>query len=318
MKIVLDKKILKQYTDYLISRLKFLYGINYANELESRLNKINHLYISDEINSNTPMYYDSRTKDIYINASFVPKDSNGRILIAFNNTTDFFKHSLIHELLHASSSREGVTGIMPIPNGGYKTAMNEGITQMLADEICGHYENKFLGSYNFEKIIANVLRISFGNDVLLNSYFMDYNILDKKLKATNPINNFNTYLYLGLYHYNNNKDDNRKLRIDNILKLVVINVIVPTYQSLNEKDKQKYLSKIIYSISGDEVIKSKLIGYINEYVSKDKKQMKIDSNKVLDEFEEIYYSQDAISSLPDMNSFVVKDDGTVLLLGHPG
>ena len=47
MRKPLDKKILKPYIDFLLQRIKFLYGYD-TTLLEERINNLTGLYVSDE------------------------------------------------------------------------------------------------------------------------------------------------------------------------------------------------------------------------------------------------------------------------------
>ena len=66
------------------------------------------------------MQYSSSEKKIYINEGALAKYEDGSYAYEYGVVSDFFKHTMIHELLHAASSREGINGIIPATFGGYR------------------------------------------------------------------------------------------------------------------------------------------------------------------------------------------------------
>ena len=314
MKKVVNKNVLNPYIDVLISQLKFLYGINYAQILETRLKAINKVYISDEISSETVMAYNTLEDSINMNSSFLSCDFLGNYKIDYNRTSTFIKHSIIHELLHAASSRKGICGIAPIIHSAYKNALNEGITQMLADDICGYYENKFLGSYNVEKIIANILRTSLGNDVILRSYFLDENLINYEVNKLSHSKNYYTYLNVILTRYSATKDDTKIFRLDDLLKSVVINIVIPKYRSLSENSKEAYITKLLSNISGDEEVKNKIIDYINKYLKLSYSELQQENDQINDNLVGYEEETTAIKDLNDVQRFIVRDNGEIYSL----
>lgn len=322
MKKMLDRNLLKPYVDMLINRCKFLYGSEYISKIAGRISNIDYLYLSDEMEDYVNMCFTTTARGdsvtgryIYINKDFAPKDSNGNYLFEFDKTTDFFKHSLIHELLHAASFRKEGSGIVPKDSGAYKKALNEGITQMMADDICGHYQSKFLGSYNLEKIVARIFSVSFGNDLILKTYFDDVDAFHAATKNVPYCDIFWSYFHVALVKYENVDINSRPQRLENILRNVVINVVVPTYNSLSENKRENYLSKIIYCASGDENIRTKLVLYINEYIHRTDDDLQKESNALTEEFVKIDQEGNVLEDLSNLNKFLIRDDGTIVVIG---
>lgn len=316
MRKPLDKKILKPYIDFLLQRIKFLYGYD-TTLLEERINNLTGLYVSDELTSKDVMEFDPIEKCINIQDSYIRRYEDGSLVLEFDQVGDMFKHSLIHELLHAASSREDAEGIMP-HMGGRRRYLNEGITQMIADEVCGYYENKFLMSYNFQKLIANIFRVCFGNDGVIGSYFFDPNAISNNIKDHEVFNQFEELLYVSLYYYTGSKGKERERREDNILKLVVLNVIREAYNRVKPEKREEFLSKLILSVSGDEVIKAKLIDYIHQYLNVNVTEALAESNIELSNFVFIQTQRNSMDKIDDMTQFSILDNGMIYILGGKG
>ena len=310
----LDKSILKPYIDMLISKCKLLYGLD-TKVLEERLNAISRVVVSSNLNEDTPMSFGIKDRDIKINVRFIPRDENHNYCLDIDKVDDFFKHSMIHELLHAASSSNTQDGIMAKTNDGHKRALNEGITQLLTDDICGYYENKFLGSYNFEKIIATIMRVSYGNEKILQSYFYDKSILDKEIENSQISKIFSVVLHVGLSRYRFRMRTERRGVEDVLLRQTVLNIIIPTYRSLSEDKRKDYLSKLIYEVSGDERLKSKLIEYINEYLNYNLSDSIKEFNRLFDELDRINTESEVMGDLPNISRLVARDDGRVFTIG---
>ena len=171
MQIRVSKRILNKYIILISSRCSFLYGMN-SNYITRNMNNISNVFVSDEMKSYNPMYFNIPTRSIHMNLNYVRLDRSHRLVTFVNGCRDDQKHTLIHELLHAASTNEDKCGIPKCDNSS-TVGLNEGITQMLTDDICGYVENKFLESYNDLKIAAKIIRTTFGNKVIGNFHY-DY------------------------------------------------------------------------------------------------------------------------------------------------
>ncbi len=315
MNETVNKNILNPYIEALLKRCSFLYGITYIDELRTRLSEINNLIIRDKMEKNVSMLFSKSKKEIHINKRFIARDRFGNYLITYDKASDYFKHSLFHELLHAASNRHNASGIISKGDEAYNTSLNEGITQMIADDLCGYYENKFLGSYNIEKIIALILRESLSNDIMLESYFHDEKILEYKVNNLAKSLQYYKFLNLALTSYCNSIDNTKKDRLDYLLKSITLNIILPTYYSLDQKKREKYLAKLLYSISGDEVVKNKIKDYISKYInysdSQKKDEVRLINSKLL-ELESISDVMDNIEI--NLNKILVLNDGSIFIL----
>ncbi len=318
MEKVLDKRILEPYIKLLLDKYSFLYGFSDIIELENRIRKVNKVIISDKREKNTVMSVSLTDNNLYINANRIQQDIDGNFILEFDKASDFVKHSFIHELMHLSSIRNGYVGIVPINKGGCKNILNEGLTQMLTDEVCGYYEDKSVMSYDFPKVVAHILRASFGNDVILDAYFKDPNALDKAIDNTAISKAFKSYLYVSLTLCSRAPMVEKQRRENNILKSMVVNIIAPTFQKLDEKKKEQYLSRLLYSISGDTSRKAKLIEYINQYLNLPIHKLLDVDTEVFCEYERIENESEAIKELPSTRKILARDDGNIEILGKHG
>ena len=312
-------EFLQPYIDFLLQRIKFLYGFD-TTVLEERLkNNVVDVEIvpASKIGTKTYMEYHSGEKKIYMNEGVLGKYEDGSYAYKYDEVSDFFKHTMIHELLHVASSREGANGIIPASFAGYRKELNEGITQMIADDICGYYENKFLYSYNFPKQIASILRACKGNDAVVGSYFFDELAIGKSIKQGATLDCFENYLYVSLCYHRHSEGQERVKREDNRLKMVVLNVIMPKYNETPPEKREEFLSKLIYIMSPDEEIKTKVIEYLHQYMNLNVSESVFESNKTLGEFGNIQIAHDAFVELPKVDQFLIRDNGTILTVEEP-
>ena len=314
MKRVVSSNFALPYINALVKQCSFLYGIDYSNELKKRLYSIKNFYISDEMDDKTNMYFSVTEKSIYMNSRYITRNIKGEYAIDYYSASDLFKHSLMHELLHVSSNRDNINGIVCPGEKAFKTSLNEGITQMLTDDIMGYVENKFLGSYNVEKIIANILRVSFGNDVIVNSYFIDHELLEAIVNSTSGDKRYFNILNIMLSRYSENRDLTRENRLELLLRSVVLNIIIPTYNNRSEEEKEKYLSKLIYDISFDAKVKSMVVGYINEYVSLPNEKIKEENTKIFDSLEHYERESDFIKDMSHLDRVLIRNDGSIYMM----
>ena len=110
----------------------------------------------------------------------------------------------------------------------------------------------------------------------------------------------------------------KQRRENNILKSMVVNIIAPTFQKLDEKKKEQYLSRLLYSISGDTSRKAKLIEYINQYLNLPIHKLLDVDTEVFCEYERIENESEAIKELPSTRKILARDDGNIEILGKHG
>ncbi len=337
-KLKVDLIILEKYKKRLLDRYSLLYGNKYLNDIKKRLDAINELVVTDELESHVPMCFYHDIKKIEMNSNFLEFDRYGR-LISFNGSTSIYlEHSLIHELLHAASDKANYSGIT-IGNGSDGTGLNEGITQMFADDICGYVENKYLGSYSDLKVAAKILRCTFGNDVMCEEYFKERKgyqngILESRVNSLannskyydellNQLTVLNKMFVAKITNDKKGQTDEiiYRKKCELVFKNIVLNIVIPHLLRLNYKEKQSYLTRLMLDIGEDDELKRTIKAIISEYYNKSDLEL-LNAKKKLEEENEVLDREcQYVSMLRNDNNvgnkYYVKNDGTVLLLGNP-
>ncbi len=313
-------KNLEKYFKYILNRINTLYGSEYIDLINKRLHSLNdleYIELEDNVFANFKTEYidNNFIKIIQINNKFFSSDLKNIESLSFE--------SLIHELLHLASFKE--SGGVGFKDSYVKCfALNEGMTQMIADDLCGYSESKYLRSYNELKLISKIIRTTFGNDVILESYLVDSYILRNKISS---LTNDKTY-YIKLNEELNNllylehTEDNDEIYIKKlsiILDDIIINIIIPYLKKLDDNEKEKYIYNLLKELKGDNKIKSifknKLSKYYNvDDIKYDEIKQNIESKKInfknqVNEYVKLVkYDEDILSS------YYVQRDGKIFSL----
>lgn len=329
MKTKIPNYFLDKYKKMISDRYSLLFGQNYLNIINNHLNNVNNVFVVDTMNKRVRMSFVLDTKDIHINSEYFEFDNN-------NNPITFFKkedlnqvHCLIHELLHASSDKKEYNGVVSSKNSS-NVGINEGITQMYADDICGYVQNKYLKSYNELKIVAKVLRRTLGNDVIAKSYFSDSDELKKCVNMLSKDNNYCDKLLNSLTAINKiycngvNEIDKRKVFFDIIekkyeivLRDLIINIIIPYMIKLNNDEKKEYIKNLMLDIQDDDRIKRNFKSILKDYIDKSDLELGEEKNKLKLENEKLTKENYYMSVLSDENKsknvYYVKENGDVCI-----
>ena len=248
-------------------------------------------------------------------------------------TRDDQKHTLIHELLHACSNNDGVCGI-PYTADALTTGLNEGITQMLADDICGYVENKFLESYNDLKIAAKIIRTTYGNDVICDGYFKNSRIIIDKLNRGARDNNYYDRLNAKLSELNTiftQLLDSDKLyqaefyyyekKLLHVYKDMIVNIVIPKLHSLSKSEKEKYLTSLMLDIGADSKIKNQIKTLLANFIYLNDETIDFIKFELKNEIKNLKGESEFISLMKESglhkNKIYVSNNGTVKLLGSP-
>ena len=332
MEISLPKKILFSYINKISDRCSFLYGLN-SNFLKSKMNMINDIVITDELENYTPMAFLISQRIIKINKNYCEFDIYGHPISFVKSITDNQYHSLVHELLHAASMNSYGCGI-PYPSLSGNIGLNEGITQMMADDICGYVENKFLNSYNDLKIIAKIIRTTFGNNVVCDSYFKGSNALVKALNES--ANSYDYYdklnaklcalntLNIELFDKTNRVQaeyDIYSKKLNIIYKDIIINIVIPKLKTLNKEEKKKYITSLMYDIGQDDRIKNEIKTILSKYIDLTDDELSYEKFIIEEELSNIEKEDEFVSIVKDsknnLSRVFVSRTGKVTLLGSP-
>ena len=333
MQTKLSKSFLNKYINLISSRCSFLYGSKYNNLINKNMKSIKNVYVTDELQPYNPMCYNIPDKTIYINKSYLEYDKYGKIKSFYMKTRDDQKHTLIHELLHACSNNDGVCGI-PYTADALTTGLNEGITQMLSDDISGYVENKFLESYNDLKIAAKIIRTTYGNDVICDGYFKNSRIIIDKLNRGARDNNYYDRLNAKLSELNTiftQLLDSDKLyqaefyyyekKLLHVYKDMIVNIVIPKLHSLSKSEKEKYLTSLMLDIGADSKIKNQIKTLLANFIYLNDETIDFIKFELKNEIKNLKGESEFISLMKESglhkNKIYVSNNGTVKLLGSP-
>jgi hypothetical protein len=135
---------------------------------------------------------------------FLNKDSNGNKIVDYDFTDVEIINTFLHELIHALTSKvdangnciEGLNMRTADGENSFLLPFNEGITQMIADDIMEYESDAYPFFVNFARQIANVI----GKDNLLYAYSSnDPNVLVDEIGKYSK--EFNTFKFIEKIYY---------------------------------------------------------------------------------------------------------------------
>ena len=258
-KIPLD--VLDPNIEKISQRCTLLYGID-TKLLVDRMNKISAVLLDYTLPKNKIMetcFENEQGKDvtkILINPKHCRFINN--ILISFLiNQTPF--EELIHELLHIASKSNLTNGLLMLGDEKY-FALNEGVTQMFADDICESDEK----SYSELKLFAKVLRNTYGNKIMCEAYFIDSNILRNKFyESTKDFSYYDTFnkTLTELYKFARKYEGKpafilmyeRKINV--LLKDLLAKIVTPYIDLLTAEEKNTFIENLLLDTNNNETIR---------------------------------------------------------------
>ena len=322
---------LRPYVDVIIKRISFLYGLDYAKFFLAQYNNIFIVEVRDDLDDNTLMAFNRAHKKILINKN-VLDDYHDISKLEYRNASLFYKSCFTHELLHALSVKPNGIGFVDY-NSEDATGLNEGTTQMLTDDIIDNVENKYSDGYNTLKIVAKIIRNTFGNDMVVRSYFGDtatleremnslsgnkyyFNQLNRKLTAINSISG-----KLKGPKVSSASKELYKQREINVFKDVILNLVIPKLRKLSINERKKYISRILTDIADDDELRNVFHGLLASYIKLDTGEIESEKYKMDIENESIREHSNFVSFVEndgDLKSRVfIKNNGDIYVLGSP-
>lgn len=247
-----------------------------AEFFKNNMDSIKELYVENPIEigdyativSRAPA--PDRPAEIMIDKQFVEMDEFDNPIRIKPQIKDWVYCQIVNKLLYAATRYDGITGIMTNKNN---RGLNEGLTQMIAEEILGYSvidveEYKYQNSKNISKI----LYITFGEEIILDSYF---NHSYKLEIACNDLANDKEF-YMEL---NNNLSDMYKIEknlqeediplYDDIKELVFkkicAQIILNNLELIQKNDQIKYLYEVLEAVKNDKTYKQQVSDIINDY-----------------------------------------------------
>lgn len=335
MKRQIDKRILDPYIKHVVERCTFLYGLD-SRVIKERMNRVQRLYISDEIKDTWFMCFDSGDNSILINPNYVNYDARNNRLVLDNSTKNAVISVFIHELVHVASTRSDAVGVRYF-SGKDRVGLNEGLTQMFADDIAENEESKNFDGYYELKNVAKILRATFGPQVVVDSFFMGsktlengiINLSGNRAYYDELCNRMNALESLKEIKKRKNVPNNIRRQYDEyysktamlLYKDVILNVVIPRLNLLKDFDKKNYIKKVINSVSGDTKTKNEIIALLSTYQGKSNQEL-LDEKYYLEiEREKNSITGDFINLVTSnrnyLNQFIARRDGTIIMLGNP-
>ena len=317
MKIELDKKILEPIKSQIKDSWFVLFGTEMSKLLIERMNNASKIYVEDLLEKyNSTMI--SKWDSISIDKTFINFDYNSRPASIKKEYTKLINIQLIHELLHNISRNQNQTGIITPTNNS--RALNEGITQMYAEDIHGFVISKYTDAYKDYKKIAKIFRLTLGNDCIYKSYFLHDNSFENACaKKSGNIQFYYKFNSLLTSHLTiskrktelQNKDKKKPLidildtKIELCYKKIILNIVLPHIRNLNNYEKKNYIEELISIFDDDFQRKLEFKNLLSYYYNFSKEQIKIE-NETIDKID---------ASLINKNSFISllnqEDDSTV-------
>ena len=343
MKIEIDKKILENIKEDIIKyliRVGFIKNSREERFIRNNLNSVKNLYVENlEEKFGTQMV--SRKDSIAIDQKFVIFNSDKtKVLGLKKEYYELIISQLGHELWHNASNSNDVHGIIVNNDNKRFLALNEGITQLLAEDISGFTLSKYSDkTYRYFKYIAQILRLSTSNEILLKSYLYHTDDLKNSCNTlagdSDFYDQFNEYLSNLLYlkkivirSYKAKKiekpsDDYDKAfnliyrnRIVVQYKSLILNIVIPKLKTLTKEKQKIYIESILNIFKEDYEIYRIVSEYLMEVISlKDaeinkRKQQLNKMNKVKEE-QRVMLERFAIDAktLYEKGFIKVKQDG---------
>ncbi|MFI3260536.1 MAG: hypothetical protein R3Y13_02360 [bacterium] len=245
---------------------KKLYDYFYTNNLDAnnyanRMELIEKLVVENSVEmGNARMSCRYSAKTIMLDKQFVDFDVNNKPVSIKKNISKLVESQLGHELLHSASRSNNISGIM---NERRYVALNEGITQMITEDIFGYIVSPNTDSYYHYKKITKILRQTVGNDAIQKSYFEHTDDIENEINKYSSYDNFYNDLTDMTYSCfnikmngvtNNRRAINithKKLLIQLSQRSIVLNLVIPKLKQLNDEEKERYLSNILDEINDD-------------------------------------------------------------------
>lgn len=322
------KLIDTKYLDYAKSIL--INHFNFDNKIKHNMNKNSFILSVDALSSHSSdgALMMAMPGAITIDESFAVINDKGKFKGFKEIYRDLVNVELAHELLHSASRNNNYFGINRIDSATNRVGLNEGITQMFAEDACGVVESKYTNGYSVIKNITKIMRLCIGNDAFYNSYFKHSNDLEiecKKLTNSeefyDEINKKLTDMYILVscisydFNYNNMVKkiyaSNMKVCID----LLIYNLILPKYNTLGVDEKKKFIQSVIELSNDDMFFHNYLIDALKTKLNMNEEEKQTEKSKTnrTSKISEVYAS--AVFEAESNKSHIsVDNDGVISVI----
>lgn len=303
----LDKSILDSIKLKIYNYLKEN-NIIYADEVMRRMNSLNGLFVENLTErQGSLMVNRGKENEIAIDVRFVRFDKSGNPICLDKNSSKLIENYLGHELIHAGSRLDGKAGIKYSEN---ERELNEGFTQLIAENIFGYSVSINNDSYKNFKKYAKILEASFGKKCILESYFGKSKELQDRINALCP----NYYDFINETLSNEGFLAHFKLS-SNIGQLVtksmILNIVIPILKKKSQEEANNYIKNMSLYFAEDLEFPVHFLSYLKEYLNADSPKLVIEKNRVENRIKrrnsKMQFIKECLKS-KDIGSIIVIDD----------
>lgn len=279
MKKELDTKILESIKNKVYIFLKNS-GVDNPEFYLENMNRVLNLYVEDLVKQRIGKMV-ARSKEICIDEQFVVFDENNNPIEIDKFVEKLITSQIGHELIHATARYNGFTGIR---YNDLNEGLNEGLTQMITEKIFEYTVSPNTDSYKDVKKFAKILDSTFGQKIVLDSYFGHSNKLEEVYNSLANDEmcfiNFNkslTNMYeacatFKLPYKRNEKSIAKTLYNDMnhlMIKKICMDIIIPKLKTLKQEEKEQYLEEIFETLKDDPIFSRELENVITNFQNMD-------------------------------------------------
>lgn len=334
MRQELDIHIIDSIKEYIIQRL----NLKTHPEIINNLNSIKRLYVENLCETaNARMQCRPSKQEIVIDKQFCLFDKNMKVTGLDPDAKQLIYTQIGHELLHIASHDEknAYSGINCYSND-FNRGLNEGITQMITEDIFGYTLSPFTDSRTYQefKKVAKIIKNTIGYNSILNSYFFHNNQIEEECnKLANDkyfFQKLNKEL-TGLYYLKKTASKNAteqvlivlKERMKNIYYKLVVNIVIPKLKTLKEDEKKQFISNIIKDVSDNKIVEKEIISILKSTIHLSNNELEDLKVKLSNQTKLINEKQDFVEKLyqsPNeaMKKIYVDEVGNIKYLSNSG
>ncbi|MBR3898497.1 MAG: hypothetical protein IKJ43_04395 [Bacilli bacterium] len=316
MKIEVDKSILEKLKNEIIEYQKSIGFIKFKDDInlvKENLNSLKHIYVDDIIEVSEDGMI-SKKEDIIIDSKFVNTSKDSSKVTGFKpNLLNIIGNRIIHELWHRASTHSGISGIIEGNNIRKYNALNEGITQMLTEDITGVVICKLSDKYKDYKKMAKIIRTSISTSTILSAYINHEDSI--RLECNKLANNDNFYDEFNrsiseIYEIKKRikkleskrqaktslefRETFKKLYNDKMFlqyKNLILNIIIPKLKRLNKDTSKSYIEDILNSVKDDKKVYDEFYRYLIKYLSYDRLSKNEENKKIREKLKSLDHQQ---------------------------
>ena len=338
MKIELD---IRSLYNTKVKIINYLVKVGYIKteadrkEILDRLNRVEHFYVEDLLKNGYEAAH-CAPDHISIDKSFFELSADGkRVIKVKDEHAKGLALDICHEMWHAATRKDNRT--VGIEKSAQYTSLNEGLTQMFAEETCGVEVSKYSDTlYRYYKYITRIMMLSTSKNTVLSSFVGNTDDLEK---AINKLANNDVYFQdisycLSEFNYKLTKTmaaEAGKTKafspavgkvitpfLADVYDSVILNIVMPKLKSLNRDEKKKYITDLLMIFKDDYEMYKKVSDYFSYVIGMDDLSLSKERVKVSEKLYEmkknlIFLNRffEKKGELFEKNTLNVRNDGTI-------